>query len=162
MRLLSTISAVAVAALLGLPARAETVTLKATMNAASEVPADDSKASGTVTVTYDTVTKLMSFEGNYSGLSGPATAAHFHGPAEAGKNAGVAVKIDNPATPFKGSATLTDAQAADLLAGHYYVNVHTDAHKGGEIRGSGDEIAALRARPTQELDPALRSSVGRM
>ena len=69
-------------------------------------------------------------------MSGPATAAHFHGPAEVGKNAGVAVAIPNATTsPNEGSATLTDAQAADLLAGKYYVNVHTAANPGGEIRG---------------------------
>jgi hypothetical protein len=131
----STISVVAVAALLAFPARAETVNLKATMNAASEVPPNDSKATGTVTVTYDTGSKLVSWKGSYSGLTGPATAAHFHGPAEAGKNAAVAVPIANPTPSFEGSATLTDAQAADLLAGRYYVNVHTDANKPGEIRG---------------------------
>jgi hypothetical protein len=72
----------------------------------------------------------------YSGLSGPATAAHFHGPAEAGKNAGVKVPIPNAtSSPAEGSATLTDEQAADLTAGKYYVNVHTAANPGGEIRG---------------------------
>ena len=56
--------------------------------------------------------------------------------AEAGKNAGVAVPIPNVASsPVEGSATLTDAQAADLMAGKYYINVHTAANPGGEIRG---------------------------
>jgi hypothetical protein len=61
--------------------------------------------------------------------------AHFHGPAEPGKNAGVAVPIPGTASPMNGSATLTDAQAADLMAGKWYVNVHTAENKGGEIRG---------------------------
>ena len=89
MRLMSysTFSALAVVALLASPARAETVNLKATMNAASEVPPNDSKAAGTLTATFDTGSKLLSWKGSYSGLSGPATAAHFHGPAEVGKNA---------------------------------------------------------------------------
>ncbi|MDB5484322.1 MAG: hypothetical protein JWR29_226, partial [Tardiphaga sp.] len=68
-------------------------------------------------------------------LTGPATMAHFHGPAEAGKNASVAVPITPATSPSEGSATLTDAQAADLMAGKYYINVHTEANKGGEIRG---------------------------
>jgi hypothetical protein len=137
MRLISfsTVSALAVVALLASPVRADTVTLKATMNGTSEVPPNDSKGTGTVTVTYDTGSKLMSWKGSYSGLSGPATAAHFHGPAEPGKNSGVAVPIPNPTASFEGSATLTDAQSADLLAGRYYANVHTEANKGGEIRG---------------------------
>ncbi len=68
--------------------------------------------------------------------TGPATAAHFHGPAEAGKNAGVKVPIASaPTSPAEGSAVLTDEQAADLLAGKYYINVHTAANPGGEIRG---------------------------
>ena len=84
---------------------------------------------------YDTASKKLTWKGNYSGLSGPATMAHFHGPAEPGKNAGVAVPITPSTSPFENSANLTDAQAADLLAGRWYVNVHTAAHPGGEIRG---------------------------
>jgi hypothetical protein len=87
-------------------------------------------------VTYDTQTKQLKWKVSYSGLSGPATAAHFHGPAEPGKNAGVMIPIQNIATsPAEGSATLTDAQAADLMGGRLYVNVHTAANPGGEIRG---------------------------
>ena len=52
-----------------------------------------------------------------------------------GKNGPVAVPITPATSPFEGSATLTDAQANDLLAGKLYVNVHTEANKGGEIRG---------------------------
>jgi hypothetical protein len=77
----------------------------------------------------------LSWRITYSGLSGPPTAAHFHGPAQPSTNAGVAVPIPNVATSPQGSATLTDAQAADLLAGRYYINIHTAANPGGEIRG---------------------------
>ena len=38
-------------------------------------------------------------------------------------------------SPLQGSATLTDAQAADLMAGRWYVNIHTAANPNGEIRG---------------------------
>ena len=117
------------------PVLAETVTMKASLAAATEVPPNDSTGTGTVTVTFDTATKKLSWEGTYSGLSGPATAGHFHGPADPGKNAGVAVPIAPNTSPLKGSADLTDAQAADLLAGKWYVNIHTKANPGGEIRG---------------------------
>jgi hypothetical protein len=117
------------------PLLAETVTLKANLAAAAEVPPNDSAATGTVTITFDTASKKVTWQGTYSGLSGPATAGHFHGPAEIGKNAGVAVPITPNTSPLQGSADLTDAQAADLLGGKWYVNIHTDAHKGGEIRG---------------------------
>jgi hypothetical protein len=110
--------------------------MKATLDGKSEVPPTTTAGKGTADIDYDAATKKLSWKVNYSGLSGPATAAHFHGPAEAGKNAGVAVPISNPASsPVEGSATLTDAQAADLMAGKYYVNIHTAANPGGEIRG---------------------------
>jgi hypothetical protein len=110
--------------------------MKATLDGASEVPANTSAGKGTADIDYDTASKKLTWKVTYSGLTGPATAGHFHGPAEAGKNAGVAVPFTNVATsPIEGSITLTDAQAADLMAGKYYVNIHTEANKGGEIRG---------------------------
>jgi hypothetical protein len=109
---------------------------KVTLDGKSEVPANTSAGTGTADVDYDAATKKLTWTLTYSGLSGPATAAHFHGPAEAGKNAGVKVPIANAtSSPAEGSATLTDEQAADLLAGKYYINVHTAANPGGEIRG---------------------------
>ena len=118
-----------------LPALAETQSYKAALKGTDEVPATTSKGTGAAELTYDTATKKLSYKITYSGLSGAATAAHIHGPAEAGKNAGVAVPFANPASPIEGSAVLTDAQAADLASGKMYVNVHTEANKGGEIRG---------------------------
>jgi len=110
--------------------------MKATLDGASEVPPNTSAGKGTADIDYDAASKKLTWKLTYSGLSGPATAAHFHGPAEAGKDAGVAVAIPNAtSSPTEGSATLTDAQAADLLAGKYYVNVHTAANPKGEIRG---------------------------
>jgi hypothetical protein len=120
---------------LAAPAFAETVNLKADMKASTEVPPNDSKATGAVTATYDTASKKLSWKGSYKDLTGPATAAHFHGPADPGKNAGVAVPISPNASPFEGSATLTAEQESDMLAGKWYANVHTAANKGGEIRG---------------------------
>jgi hypothetical protein len=94
-----------------------------------------STGKGTGTFTYDPATHALNYNVSYSGLSGPATAAHIHGPADPGANAGPVVPFANPASPIVGTATLTDAQAADLAAGKWYVNVHTGANRGGEIRG---------------------------
>ena len=110
--------------------------LKATLNGKSETPPNATTGTGTADIEYDPASKKLSWKLTYSGLTGPATAAHFHGPAEPGKNAGVAVAIPNAtSSPVSGSATLTDAQAADLEAGKYYVNIHTAANPAGEIRG---------------------------
>ncbi|MGY8664698.1 CHRD domain-containing protein [Bradyrhizobium sp. UFLA05-109] len=131
--LFATLALTAAVAFAG-PACAEK--LKATLDGKAEVPATTSSGTGTADLDYDAASKKLSWTVTYSGLSGPATAAHFHGPAETGKNAGVAVAIPNAASsPVKGEATLTDAQAADLLSGKYYVNIHTAANPGGEIRG---------------------------
>ena len=116
------------------PAFAEKKTVM--LDGASEVPPTTSTGKGTADIDYDAATKKLSWKVTYSGLTGPATAAHFHGPAEPGKNAGVAIPISNIGTqPAEGSATLTDAQAADFTAGKYYVNIHTAANPGGELRG---------------------------
>ena len=110
--------------------------MKATLDGKAEVPPNASAGKGTADIDYDPASKKLSWKLTYSGLSGPATAAHFHGPAEAGKNSGVAVAIPNAtSSPAEGSATLTAAQAADLEAGKYYVNIHTKDNPGGEIRG---------------------------
>lgn len=94
-----------------------------------------SSGAGTGAFTFDPETKVLTYTVDHHGLSGPAMAAHIHGPADPGASAGVAVPFANAASPITGTVTLTDAQVADLQAGKYYVNVHTAANRGGEIRG---------------------------
>ena len=94
-----------------------------------------STGKGTGTFTYDPATKALTYNVTYEGLTGPAMAAHIHGPADPGANAPPVVPFPSAASPISGTATLTDAQAADLAAGKWYVNVHTAANRGGEIRG---------------------------
>ncbi len=116
-------------------ALAATAMYTADLKGSQEVPANDSKGTGSAQLTYDPATKHLTWKVTYSGLSGPATAAHIHGPAAPGGDAPVVIKFADPASPIEGSATLTDAQAADLQGGKWYVNVHTAGHKSGEIRG---------------------------
>ena len=128
--------AVIAAALAASPAFAETMSFKADLKGASEVPPVTTPGTGALTATYDTATKKLSWKGNVSGLTANATAAHFHGPAEPGKNAGVMVPAAGvTAGAFEGTATLTDEQARALMAGNTYFNVHTPANPGGEVRG---------------------------
>ena len=116
-------------------ASANTVKFRATLSSAAEVPANSSMASGSMEASLDKGSNVLRWNLSYAGLTGPATMAHFHGPAMPGANAGVALPIPNAASPATGESTLTAAQVADLMAGKWYVNVHTAAHPGGEIRG---------------------------
>jgi hypothetical protein len=126
-------------------ASAEVVTFKAKMTPAQEVPAKDSKGKGQAEAQLDTTTKTLTWKVTWEGLTGPATMAHFHGPAAAGANAGVEVPLGNtPTSPDTGTAQLTDAQVKDFLDGKIYVNVHTAANPGGEIRG---QMAKAKAKP---------------
>jgi len=114
------------------------MTFKAHLTAKDEVPPNASAGTGDGTFTLNPATKELTWSLSYSGLTGPATASHLHGPAKPGENKGVAVPLGpngNLPSPITGKATLTDAQMADLQAGMYYANIHTDANKGGEIRG---------------------------
>jgi hypothetical protein len=116
-------------------AQAETIKYSAKLDGASEVPANDTKGSGEVDASLDTSSKVLTYKVNYSGLTGPAMAAHFHGPAAAGANAPPVVMVMPVDNPMSGKANLTDAQIADLKSGKIYFNIHTKAHPGGEIRG---------------------------
>ena len=151
------IAGIACAALLAVasPSNAETTQFKAAFKGSDQVPPSETTGTGTVTATYDSVTKRLSWKGSYSGLSGPPTAAHIHGPAAPGTNARLVfwtsdnigqcsqgecklisdTKAQPLTSPFEGSATLTDAQADELMGGMYYVNIHTNAYPRGEIRG---------------------------
>ncbi len=123
--------ALAMAPLASLTVSAETVTFNAALSSAN-----NPSATGTLEATFDTETMVLSWVITYSGLSGPAVAAHYHGPARAGENAGVLVPLEGDLTaPISGEATLSADIAADLQNGFLYLNIHTAQNPGGELRG---------------------------
>jgi hypothetical protein len=118
-----------------------TYTVSATMNGSKEVPSNTSTGTGTLTGTYDANDNVLTYSATWTGLTGTATAAHFHGPASATTTASPVVTfviVGNGATGVK---TLTDAEEQDLLNGMWYVNVHTANYTGGEIRG---QVSAVK------------------
>jgi CHRD domain len=137
--------ATALSAVLVSAASAATVNYTASLSGRSEIPKIDSKGKGKLAATFDTQSKALNYTLTFDGLSGPATAAHIHGPATRAQSAGVVAPLGekNPASPVTGSITLTDDQVKMLQSSKLYVNVHTAANPGGEIRG---QIHALRAK----------------
>ena len=120
--------------------QAAIINMSASLDAAQEVAVVPvvSDGTGTAIVTFDDVSNLLSWDIEFSDLTGPATAAHFHGPAAPGVNAGVQVDIGGVSgltSPMSGSATIGNDQEAELLGGLWYINIHTGAYPAGEIRG---------------------------
>ena len=139
-RMLSRAFAVLLGGLLSIPASAAIVNLTATIDGAqaNAGAGTGSPGTGSATMTLDDATNLFSWNISWSGLNGTETVMHFHGPALPNQNAGVQVNfgaISGTSSPSIGSTTITDLQETDLLAGLWYINIHTDLFPGGEIRG---------------------------
>lgn len=126
---------VLVSALAG-PANAEIIAFEVALSGENQVPPVDTAGTGNLVAEFDTDTLTLSWTVTYDNLTGPPTAAHFHGPAELGVNAGVAIGLPGDLTsPIMGEAVLTEEQAGFLLSGLFYLNIHTGAFPAGEIRG---------------------------
>lgn len=109
---------------------------QARLTGAEEVPPVNTAANGMAEIQLNTNTNVLSWKVTYTGLSGTATGGHIHGPAAPGRNAGVVIPFTNVAAqPLTGQTTITPQQYGDLAAGRWYVNIHTAANPGGEIRG---------------------------
>jgi hypothetical protein len=121
------------------------------MTAAQEVPVNSSTALGIMDVSYSKETRLLTWSVTWSGLTGPVSLMHIHGLAPKGYSAPVVYNIiaaSNalatpnatlyPATGKFSGVMLADGfivKEQDLLNGLYYMNIHTAANGGGEIRG---------------------------
>lgn len=120
-------------------ALAAPMSMTVSLSGSQQVPPVTTSGKGTANLTYDPATREVTWTITYSGMSSAVTMAHIHGPAGAGKNAGVEVWLTQKgqpvSSPIKGQATLTPDQAKQFVAGETYINVHTTEHPGGEIRG---------------------------
>ena len=145
----------ALSAVLASAASAATVSYTARLSGRAEVPKTDSKGKGRLKAEFDTTSKVLNYTLSFEGLSGPATAAHIHGPATRVQSAGVVVPLGekNPTSPITGSATLTEDQVKYLRSSKLYVNVHTAANPGGEIRG---QVIGVHVR--RKANPAATES----
>jgi hypothetical protein len=121
------------------PALATIINLTASLDGLQEVPVVVTTGTGSAVLTFDDVSKLLSWNISFSGLIGTTTNAHFHGPAAAGVSAGVRLGLSVPLGVtfgnIVGSATLSAPNEAELLAGLWYINIHSTFKGGGEIRG---------------------------
>jgi hypothetical protein len=120
-------------------AHATPISFKVPLSGGQVVPPVFPSGTATADLTYDPATRVVTWTVTYSGLSGPATMAHFHGPSQPGKNAPVLVWLTNQGSPVEspinGQATLTPDQARQFEASDWYIDIHTQTHPDGEIRG---------------------------
>jgi hypothetical protein len=119
------------------------VILEAILTGAQEVPPVTTTASGLATVLFDATTRKVHFVIAHD-VANPV-AAHFHGNGFPGTNAAILIPIGGSlASPIVGEATLTESQAADLLAGRWYLNIHSVTNQAGEVRG---QLASFADQP---------------
>ncbi|MGI9286257.1 MAG: CHRD domain-containing protein [Pseudomonadales bacterium] len=129
-----------------LAANAAVFNLAATLTPGAEVPPVTAPgAMGDAAMVLNDVTGMFAWIISFEGLTGPAVAAHFH-EAPAGMNGGVVLDLDtDPGVIFSGlgadsgifagATTLSADAVMTLLSGNWYINIHTEANGGGEIRG---------------------------
>ena len=129
--------ALAISPVLVQAAQAKVTQFRIALSGSQETPPHPGKGKGFGMAVFDDKTHELRWNIKFSGLSGDATMAHFHGPAKRGEAAGVEIALGSGVlvSPIIGSATLTEAQTKDLCAGLLYVNIHTAANPKGEIRG---------------------------
>lgn len=113
------------------------VALAADLSGAEVVPQADSGGRGEFAAVYDRATRLLRWKSSVGNLRGEVTGISFNGPADLDQNAPAVIEWQSAAgrASYEGRATLTPAQASNLLAGMWYVNVRTRAFPQGELRG---------------------------
>lgn len=139
------------AVLLAAPAAHAATGFSALLSGAQEVPANGSPGTGSATLVLDNSQTQLSYTVTYSGLVGTLTASHIH-KAPIGANGGVVFGL-NPTVgttsgTYSGTITVNAANVADLMAGLYYINIHSTLYGGGELRGQIEGAPTPNARST--------------
>lgn len=135
MQLLSSLRGLCTAALFAGALSAQVSYFSVSLDGAQEVPANATTGGGYGIVRLDQSTNVVRIFAHYFGTTGVPTAAHMHQGA-VGANGGVIVPLAASAPGvFTGTGTLTAPQVVSLLGSGMYLNVHTAAFPGGEIRG---------------------------
>jgi hypothetical protein len=120
-------------------AQAEPISLEVPLSGGQEVPPVFPAGAGTADLTYDPATRVLTWTLMYRSLSSPVTMAQFHGPAQPGKNAPTVLSLFKPASPMEnpitGQARLSPDQIKPFIGGEWYINIATQDHPEGEIRG---------------------------
>jgi hypothetical protein len=138
--------------------QAAIVNLVASLSARQEVPTNSSTAFGCARMTVDTDANTVTYRIAFTGLSATETAAHFHGPAAVGANAPVVFGLGT-GNPKVGVWTYPESIEADILGGRFYINIHTTAFPGGEIRGQVCSMVA-EIDGLQEVPPSPSAGLG--
>lgn len=151
------------------PLNRSSIPVSGTLSGTQEVPANASTATGSVVGSYETQSGLLAIKVTYSGLTANATAAHIHR-APAGSNGRVIIDFGSLGFNFGATSgrfskiiSLTPEQAADLVAGNLYVNIHNASFPGGELRAQLNAASSIINTPSQgatsKLAPKLAVSL---
>ena len=147
--------------------RSTDIGFSAALDSVQETPAPAGLVPGRGTFSVGLITDgTISYEGTVTGLSGPLTAAHFHDAAR-GTAGGVVKSLTFTNNSTKGEWTssdatqpLTDMLVRELVEGRLYVNVHTTANPGGEIRGqvanSGDLVSIVVEQVSKQMPSSFQ------
>jgi len=145
---------------------ANNITVNVTLSPGEEFPVPAASSTGSGQLMINLVSGAVSGNVTVSGFT--STAAHIHN-AYAGSAGGVVIAlVANGSTPNRwdvpGAALLTADQINRLLAGALYLNVHSAAYLGGEVRGQikpqGIQVVYAAMSGAQEVPPVTTSASG--
>jgi len=120
------------------PCEAALIALNAHLDGVQAVPPIPTSGFGEANMVFDTVTKKLSWNITFNGLSSGVASAQFQGPARPGETGNIIFSISEISglnSPMIGSVTLNSTQEIDLLAELWYINIRTGLIPSGEIRG---------------------------